>query len=458
MNVLKRVLKIIGFLLIPAIIFVTWYAWNAFPAISGFGAKNMCSAVFLQHRSPESVSKEELADFPMSMGSFEVNYTDSSVTGKVWGFAERKAIFRKGIGATLVNQYSENQIRSQTIQHPLPPEKDLDTTLWPRGDSCGIISWKGIDKRKMDDAVDYCFNEKIDGKPCLTRAVIVVKDGNIIAEKYARGYDMHSLQQGWSMTKSVTSALIGLLVDRGTLSERSSALLPQWKNDSRSAIQLKHLLQQRSGLDFKENYKMPGTVTRMLFSEGDMAAYTASQALAEPPGTRFYYSSGNSNILSLLIRKSLGDKSYYVLPYDSLFYRISAFSPVIEPDASGTFVGSSYIWATARDYARFGLLYLNEGNWFGDQILSTSWINKTRTPATGDPQKKYGYQFWLNGFSSDLKTRIYPGVPEDMYMAEGFGGQIIVIIPSKKMVVVRLGVRKFDDKRFLRKLVESVSD
>lgn len=458
MRILKKILKFIALLLIPVAIFIIWYAWKAFPAISGFGAKNMCSAVFLQHRTPESVLKEELADFPMSLGSFKVNYTDSSVTGTVWGFASRKAIFRNGAGATLVNGFSEDQIRKQIIQHPQPPVLNMNALLWPEGDSIGNISWNGINRKKMNDAINYCFNENINDKPTLTRAVIVVKDGNIIAEKYADGYTAQSLHQGWSMTKSVTSALIGLLVDRGLFADTTSTLLPQWQNDSRAAIKLKDILQQSSGLDFKENYKLPSTVTRMLFSEGDMAGYTASQPLANEPGTRFYYSSGNSNILSFIIRQKLGDKHYYAFPYDSLFYRIHAFSPVIEPDASGTYVGSSYIWATARDYARFGLLYLNQGNWFGNQILSTSWITRSRQPANANPQKNYGYQFWLNGLDYDLKTDFYPGVPKDMFMAEGYGGQIIVIIPSKKMVIVRLGVRKFDDRRLVKELVESVLD
>jgi len=457
MYVVKQVFRIILYLLIPVFLFVIWYSWNAFPAISGFVAKNVCSAVFLQHRTPQSVSDEELSSFPLSLGSYKLDLNDSSVTASVWGMGRRKAFFRNGLGATLINDYREQQIRKEPVYRPAPPHFNMSVIPWPQGDLITQDSSLKIDFAKLYSAIDTAFHETKWGKPSLTRAVVVVYNGNIIAERYAPGFNKETLFPGWSMTKSVMSSLTGILVENHKLNEFAPVPLPQWKNTIKQDITLKDLLQQSSGIGFIESYLLPGDATKMLFSKGDMAGYTASLRLRDRPGTSFYYSSGNTNIISLIIRQTLGDSAYYAFPYDSLFYRIHAFSPIIEPDASGTLVGSSYIWATARDYARFGLLYLNNGNWMGTQIISKQWIDKTRQPAPTDPQKHYGYQFWLNGLAKNLKDQSFPGVPSDMYYADGFGGQGIYIIPSKKLVVVRLGVLNINDRRFLRKVVESVS-
>lgn len=198
-------------------------------------------------------------------------------------------------------------------------------------------------------------------------------------------------------------------------------------------------------------------MTKMLFSKGDMAAYAASLPLKYAPGTVFNYSSGNSNILSDIIRQVVGEKSYSQFPYQELFYRINAYSFLLEPDASGTYVGSSYSYATARDFARFGLLYFNDGKWNGEQLLPTNWVKESTQPSDGDKRKHYGYQFWLNGYDQkDMTRRWYPDVPADMFFADGYGGQDIYIIPSKKLVVVRLGLHAINDNRFLKEVIQSI--
>jgi CubicO group peptidase (beta-lactamase class C family) len=436
----------------------TWLSFTVFPAVSGYGSKNLCSAVYLQHRRPADVIKEDLADFPLSLGSFTVNEKDSSVTGSVWGIAKRKTIYRQGTGCTLINDFSEKEVRQQLFSLPSKPIFNADTIPWPYGDRITDILPANINKDSLQKAIDNVMNgTTADGKPGYTRAVLIVYDGNIIAERYAPGYDKNTVMLGWSMSKSLTAAMIGILVRENKLSIDSPAPVTAWATTKKQKITTKHLLQQTTGLDFIENYSKPSNVTKMLFSKGDMAAYTAGLDLKYEPGTVFNYSSGNSNILSSVIRHVVGEKNYTSFPYKELFYKINAYSFLLEPDASGTYIGSSYSYATARDFARFGLLYYNNGIWNGEQILPQNWVKESIQPSDADRRKHYGYQFWLNGYNeNDTTKRWYPDVPADMYFADGYGGQDIYIIPSEKLVIVRLGLHAINENKFLKEVIQSL--
>jgi CubicO group peptidase (beta-lactamase class C family) len=264
---------------------------------------------------------------------------------------------------------------------------------------------------------------------------------------------------GWSMSKSLTAAMVGVLVKQGKLNTDAPAPVPEWVNTEKQKITLKNILQQTTGLAFTEDYTSYSEVTNMLFNKGDMAAYTAGLPLKYQPGTTFNYSSGNSNILSRIIRKTVGEQAYSSFPYQSLFHKINAYSFLLEPDASGTYIGSSYSYATARDFARFGLLYYNNGMWNGEQILPGNWVSETIKPASADKRKHYGYQFWLNGLDKKNPAgRWYPDVPADMFFCDGFGGQGIYIIPSKKLVVVRLGLHVIDENKFLKEVIGATNN
>ena len=458
---MKRKIKGIALLLIASLlIYGIHYCWTAFPIISGYGAKNLASCVFIGGRSEESVRLEELADFPLSLGKFTVDYKDSSVTGSVLGFAKKKALYRKGLGCTLINEITEDELRKQNFKRPEPPIVITDSLAWPYGQETSDIEPSTIDKEKLDKAIDDAFAESVPDYKKNTRAVIVVYDGKLIAEKYATGYTKDSKMLGWSMTKSITSTLIALLVKENKIDINKPAPVPEWKdeNDARHAITIKNLLQQSSGLDYLEDYTKSSDATKMLFETKDMGAYTASRPLKDKPGSFFYYSSGNSNILSRIIRQTVGDDNYYNFIYDSLFYKIGMYSAIQEPDASGTIVGSSYTWATARDWARFGLLFYNNGEWNGQNILPVDWVKEATTPATSSVQKEYGYQWWLNGVqATNPSQRLFPNVPADMFRASGYGGQGVYIIPSKKLVIVRLGLHDIDDNAFLKPILQSIN-
>lgn len=440
------------------------YAWVSLPIISGYDAKQMCTCIFVSGRDKKDIDTSDLADFPFKLANNKVDYEDSSVTGSIWGMAKKKAIYRKGIGCTLINEITEKELRSQVFSIPASPVQNTDTILWPYGDKLIDTTPTAIDKSKLQAAVDKVFTEPYPAKKQRTRAVIIVYDGQLVTEKYASGFDKNTKMYGWSMAKSFTAALIGTLVQQGKLDVMQPAPVSEWSDikDPRHAITTENLLQQTSGLDFLEDYTKASDVTNMLYKKDDMAAFAASHKLAHDPGTVFNYSSGNSNILSRIIRRIVGEKNYAAYPFNALFYKIGMYNASMEPDASGTYVGSSYINATARDYARFGLLYYSDGVWNGERILPEGWVTKTSTSPADNKLKNYGYQFWLNGFSKENPSqRKYRDVPADMFYCDGFAYQGIYIIPSKKLVVVRLGLtfdRSFNENAFLKSIIESIND
>jgi CubicO group peptidase (beta-lactamase class C family) len=455
----KIIVRFLGILLIAAVGLLIYFSWISFPLMAGYGAKVMCSAVFDGGRNEQQVRDQDLSAYMMSMADFHINYIDSSVTGSIFGFGKRKAIYRNGLGATLISELSEMKIRSQRFKLPAKPVAYTDTIPWPMGDKLCDTFPAAIDSLKLQSAMKKVFVEEDTILPVRTRAVIVVYDGHLIAEHYADGFSAKTKLAGWSMTKTVTGALIGILVKQGKLSVGTPAPVPEWQSagDSRHSISIENLLQQRSGLDFDETYYRASDATRMLFQKSDMAAFAASHPLEFRPGSVFHYSSGNSNILSRIIRQTVGDSLYARFPYKELFYKLGMYSAVLEPDPSGTFVGSSYMYANARDWARLGLLFLNDGVINKERILPKDWVAKSIMPASSD-KRGYGYQIWLNT-GSDSSVRHYPSAPTDMFYADGFESQLIFVIPSKKLVIVRLGLTQhnnFNADQFLHDVLACI--
>ena len=459
----KIILRSLLVIIILALAWGIHYAWLSFPIISGFDAKQVCTCIFVSNRTKESIDTDEMSQYPFSIAKYEINMQDSSVIASVFGFAKRKAIYRKGIGCTLINDFTEAQIRSQNFSIPPPPMANRDSIPFPYGDKISDTIPSNINTAKLNAAVNAAFTESVANKKQRTRAVIVVYDGKLIAEKYAPGFTKDTKMYGWSMAKSVGSALIGTLVEQGKLDIKKPAPVPEWSNinDPRHAITVEDLLHQMSGLDFLEDYTKASDVTNMLYKKGDMAAFTASHPLAHTPGTVFNYSSGNSNVLSRIIRQTVGEKDYAAYPFNALFYKVGMYNTLIEPDASGTYVNSSYVNATARDYARFGLLYYYDGVWNGERILPEGWVQQTVAPPASNKLKNYGYQFWLNGFDANNPAQhVFPAVPADMFYCDGFAYQGIFVIPSKKLVVVRLGLtldKSFDTNAFLKSIIDAIN-
>jgi CubicO group peptidase (beta-lactamase class C family) len=418
---------------------------------SGYKAKALASGVFVSGREAERVIRDDLSDGPMFLVSGRVDPEDRSASAGALGLVRSRAICREGLGCTLVERLTEEEIRSQPYHPPVVPAVDASAGPWPGGDALpDAPPQAGIDLSKLDAALDEVFSEPADSGKRETRAVVVVHRGSIVAERYAEGFDVGTPLPGWSMTKSVMGALVGIRVRQGALDLHAPAPVPEWRGgaDPRAAITLDQLLRMSSGLEFGEvtdgSYSKLASsdMATMLFDRGDAAAYAAAKPLEHAPDTHWHYSSGTSNIVSRILRQSFeGDQAaYFRFPRRELFDRIGMRSAVIEPDASGSFVGSSFMFATARDWARFGLLFLRGGVWQGERILPKGWVAYSTTPTPEAPQGRYGAHWWLNaGEPDDPADRPWPDLPTDAFAARGFEGQNVLVIPSRELVLVRLG-------------------
>jgi CubicO group peptidase (beta-lactamase class C family) len=450
----KLIRRILWILLIVLIVVITWFAWPRLPIITAFAAKGMCSSIFLADKSPERVAEEDLSFFPIRLAKCKIDYGEKSVTAKVLGLAKRKAVYREGLGSVIVLDKSEEELMAESFSIP-DPGYNQDTIPWPLGDVLPDKLPEGVDYERLhailDEAVDKAGEEPFKK----TLGVAVVYKEALIGENYLEGYDAWTKFHGWSMTKTVTGAMAGALVGEGRLDMTATTGLPEWSGDDRKKITIENILHMSSGLDWVENYFTISEATVMLMQSDDMFASVTAGALAYEPGSHWNYSSGDANLLSGLLRRAIGDKEEYLgYAYTRLFHRLGMLNTVVETDASGLFVASSYSYGSTRDWARFGLLFLNEGIFAGDTVLSPDWVQYMRTPAPAS-QGKYAATFWL---VEDDPERALVDVPEDVYFADGFLGQRVYIIPSKELVVVRMGysLSNFNVNDFLREILATL--
>ena len=399
------------------------------PIITGYAAKNMGSAVFVQGRTPEEVDSTDLNFSFIKFTKNKVDLNDSSVTSRfLWG--RSKAIDRDEFGVTLVRKTKERNLRGTLFPQIPEPCYSKDTISWPLGDLLPD-SLTGINHEALA-SISKKLVEK-NGYGGNVFAFMVLHKGIPVAEAYKPQFNKDTRFLSWSMAKSVMNALVGVLVKEDGIDINKPTGLEEWKDDERSKITLNDLMQMQSGLEWNEDYGSRSDVNVMLFCRSDMAAYVRDQKLQHPAGTNWVYSSGSSNVVSYIIRKHFGDDSvYYAFPYSHLFIKIGITDAVLEVDPSGTFIGSSYLYATARDYARFALLYQQDGVFNGERIFPEGWVKYTREPAKAS-NGEYGSLFWLHGQGE------VPSAPEDLYMCMGHDGQRIFIIPSKELIVVVLG-------------------
>ncbi|MHA7815111.1 MAG: serine hydrolase domain-containing protein [Pseudohaliea sp.] len=416
---------------------------------TGVGAKLACSGVYLQGRAPEAVIARDLRPFMaplLSHARFEFDASAATASASYFGFFKRTALYRPGLGCTLMIDTTRDELLAQSRALAAPPAPPDPQARWPRGrDVAPAPSVEGLDHAALAQAIDAAFAEDTPGVTIDTRALLVVHRGRLIAERYAPGFGPDSRFLAWSASKSITSALIGTLVTDGVLALDAPAPIAAWREpgDPRGAITLRHMLTMTDGLDFVEHPYGPGNdSTNMLFKVPDMAAYTARKPLAHPPGTHWSYSSGTTNLLSQILFDAAGGELPALQRYvwERFFAPAGMHSAVFEVDVSGAQVGSSYFYASARDWARFGLLLLNGGRINGRQLLSPAYVAFATTPITQAPDRRYGGQFWLNaGDPAAPEKRELPDAPRDLYMAAGFNDEYIIVVPSRDAVIVRAG-------------------
>ncbi|HSO06200.1 MAG TPA: serine hydrolase, partial [Pelomicrobium sp.] len=365
-----------------------YFVWQVGFVGAGFTAKLLCSGVFVSGRGAQDVLDQEIALNDPGILRFirtEVDLADRRVEASFLGLRSQTALFRDGLGCTLANGVAPQALA-------LPPP--VSAAPLP-----GAGEPARYDAQRLARAVASAFDPAVAGERARTRAVVVLHDGRLVAERYAPDLGPQTPLPGWSMAKSVLNALIGVLVAEGRLALDVPAPLTAWRGDGdpRAAITLRQLLQMESGLAFGEKYTNPlDDVTWMLFASADTAGFAAGKPLTAAPGTRWQYSSGTSNILSRVVREALPDDAgYAALPRRALFAPLGMATAVMEPDAAGNFVASSYLYASARDWARFGQLYLDDGVVGGRRLLPAGWVAFSTTPAAHAPEQSFGAHFWL---------------------------------------------------------------
>ncbi|KAB5491777.1 serine hydrolase domain-containing protein [Flagellimonas hadalis] len=443
MKLLKRVLLLLV-LIIGVVVYLNYPKLNI---ISGYAAKNVASGVYVAHRSAASMNQFDNKAPLIELASTELDESKQAASSTVYGLMKRTAVYRDGLGAVLVNDdYDSTKLTIRPNR-----SKTMDTIPYPYGQADPLDTiLPEVDMDFINKAVAMAFANPETQK---TRTFLVLYKGHLIAERYIDGFDKDTPILGWSMTKSVLATCFGVLEHQGKLEMDWPAPIAEWKDDERKNITLDHLLRMQSGLEWDEDYSSISDVTRMLFLDSDMTkAQKDKKAIAEPTEI-WNYSSGTSNLLSGILRQQFRSHQEYLdFPYAALIDKIGMQSMVLEADIAGNYVGSSYAWASTRDWARFGQLYLNKGHWNGEQVFAPEWVDYITTP-TIHSNGTYGAHFWLNAEGK------YPDVPKDLFSCNGYEGQHVFIIPSKDLVVVRTGLAEepyFDVNGILSNIVKAV--
>ena len=439
-------------------------------AAAAYAAKVVASALFVSNRTLDSVLAEELAPTrPLEalirpLLRFEVDREQRTVVCRL-GAASATAVATVNLGCTLVHADADaDQLRRRAAPGIADSRAAALDEAWPLGERLPETSASGIDRQALTACVEAAFAEPAKGPLVHTRAVVIVHRGQLVAERYAPGYGPDSSLPGWSMSKTLTHALLGVRVQQGRLAIDAPPPVPEWPTeDARRAIRLGDLLAMRAGLAWNENYDdADSTALRMLFGSADHAAVYAGCAREHAPGERFVYSSGATNLLCRVLRTTFdSDLDHWAFPRQHLFARLGMHTAVLETDPSGTFVGSSYGFASARDWARLGMLYAQDGVFAGERILPVGWVDAARRPHQGG-DGRYGAHVWLNADpdGDGPSQRPWPDLPADLLRMDGHEGQYCTVFPSEQLVVVRLGCTKnggFDLRGMLRRALAAVT-
>jgi CubicO group peptidase (beta-lactamase class C family) len=412
------------------------------PAVAtGFVAHVLCSETFVSGLDPDRVFAETTAAMPGASWitwamDYSVDWARKDVTVTLLGGGRSRAVYSRGLGCTLAHGGGSLDVL------PPPAEGRPQPALLPEIAGGSIVETSNPDLKL---ALDRAFAEPRRPPFRHTMAVVVLKDGRVAAERYAPGYGIDTPMLGWSATKSVISALTGILAREGKLAVDAPAPVAAWQNpdDPRHAITIDHLLRHTSGLSLNASLASAfDRVNRMKYLERDMAGFAESSDLAATPGSAWNYHDGNYLILSRLIRDAAGGHASDVLQLarTELFEPLGMRNVTLEFDMTGTPEGSSQMLAPARDWARFGALYLDDGVIGGKRILPEGWANYSAAPAPSG-WAGYGAGFWTNrGDSYGAKYRTGLGWPAESFYASGTFGQYVIIVPSQRLVIARFGI------------------
>lgn len=430
---------------------------------TGFVSHILCSEVFVSGLDPDQVYSETLEAMPGVAAikwafDYRVDRSRHEVTTTLFGLAKSRAIYRDGLGCMMRHG-------DERVDLAAPIAVEPQQALLPEIAGSGLVQPANAE---LKQALDRAFAESDHPPFRHTKAVVVLKDGQVIAERYAAGYSVDTPILGFSATKSVTSALIGILVREGKLAVNEPVPIPAWQHpdDPHHAITVDHLLRHTSGLAMGSSLNASlasafGPVNRMKYIERDMAGFAERADLEATPGAAWNYHDGNAVILSRVIRDAVGGTAADVLQFArrELFAPLGMRNVTLEFDATGTPEGSSQMLAPARDWARFGELYLNEGIIGGRRILPEGWVRYSASLTPG-AWVGMGAGFWTNlGDSKGSRYRTALGMPRDAFYASGVMGQYVIIVPSERLVVARFGIsaNQYDIEGVSRLVVDVIA-
>ncbi|MGO4257427.1 serine hydrolase domain-containing protein [Marmoricola sp. RAF53] len=420
----RKILLVVLALVLVVLVGGYWYERPLLLTGTGYAAHNACALHTIADRgSPE----DDLPPNPLvPLLRTRLVDKDTAAQSTILGvLAKQKAWATPGFGCTLAGSR--------------PDGFPAATPVTAAGNPYSTAPAPDAVAPAVSAALDKAFGQDLpaaDRKDLGTRGVVVLQDGKLVAERYADGFSATTPQLGWSMTKSVTNLLVGRLVQQGEVHLDDDHLRPEW-TDQRSLITIRQLMQMTSGLSWDETYALGTPITRMLYLEHDMGSYVASQKLSHAPGTYLQYSSGSTTLLCAIVTKGRGEAD---LPRREVFAPLGLASAVLEPDATGTPVCSSYLWATPRDWAAVGQFALQDGVWNGTRLLPANWMAESTKAVDVRIEKDadgYASGWWSNQRPDG--TVVEKGLPGDAYFAEGHDGQWLIVVPSAKLVVARLG-------------------
>lgn len=424
--ILLAVILVAPFLLARLIGFSPLNFPEALAVGTGITAKLACSGHYLSGFSDDQ-NLDDIATYTPAVRSVTLHHTEpNTIETDISGLAPASARYYPGLGCTL--QFPGMGDLDSLVVPELPPRHGQ----WPAGEETGEA------RPQLQSLLEEVLAQDNNAAGLDTRALLVVQDGKIVAETYKAGIDASTPLLGWSMGKSVAAILLGRMEAMGQLDVGETNLFPAWETDERRQISLRHLLQMSSGLDFDEPYVPGSDSTKMLFFAPSAADVAMESPLAKAPGSYFYYSSGTSNLLTRLAWDRLGGDTQAQLDFFAaeLAIPLGLGNTTLELDASGVFVGSSYVYAPARDWARLGLLMLDDGVAGGRRLLPEGWVERAVSPNSSENDPRYGYQFWLNAGGDEPR---WPDLERGAYAMMGNRAQVVMMLPQHNTVVVRLG-------------------
>lgn len=397
---------------------------------AGYQALFTCSAHFVAQRALADIIDVELVDMAQfNLPQPEIDAQRQLVRASNGEGFTAVAAYRPSVGCTLLPPTWTEADVGHLPNIALPKTPAMDSVAFPMGDKTNVKP-----DRQARTLLNQAFDGQTFGEGTVTAGIAIVHKGQLVAEQYREGFGIHSGYRTWSTAKSISASLIGIAVKEGLIDIKAPADIPEWQffNDPRQAITYEHLLHMSSGL-----YSQGANTNAMYFGGQDVISSATTTHLEVEPNTRWKYANNDTLLLLRGLRASLNnDLAYMRYPYDKLFHRIGMYHTRMEMDHQGNFIGSSQVYTTARDLARFGLLYLNKGVWAGQQILPVGWTDYVAQAAPTLPRspdkRGYGAQFWL--------LDSLPGIPAGTYTTAGNKGQFVTIVPSQDMVIVRTGV------------------